>query len=355
MPSVSYYLHAVDLLLILSLKMKSSALIILFQACIGMISRKHHNITKAFSPSLLKQHRTQHDNFVLLQATIYYPDESSEDGSAATFMKQEFCTNNFDVSKELSFSSYHLADLLSRDPDNTSTLARIASAFSPPGYMIDLTNINDVRCLNVDNTHLEIEAVVCDNNECSSLLIPVNFPQECNLEYELEECVLNNVEVLDKQGNELIQERTHVFGDETEAQKAYEVFKLISGSDYLQSNPTAFPEWWVPPTSSDDIAECDMIEKLLNEADWQLEMRGLCKQLLQDSSSDEVQLARVKAIGPAGMILEANVSLGGKSIDDFGGVNNVAIVDVPVMFPGDGDATNIREHVLNIVSSVNVH
>lgn len=333
--------------------MMKSALIILFQACIGMIFRKHHIITKAFSSSIPKQHRTHHNNFVLVQATIYYPDESSKDGSAATFMKQEFCTNNFDVSKELSFSSHHLADRLSRDPDNASTLARIASAFSPPGYTVDLTNINDARCLHVDNTHLEIEAVVCDNYECSSLLIPVNFPQECNVEYGLEECVLKNVEDLDKQGNELIQERAHVFADE--AEKAYEVFKLVSGSDYLQSNPTALPEWWSPPTSSDDIAECDMIEKLLNEADWQLEMRGLCQQLLQDSSSDEVQLARVKAIGPAGMILEAHVLLGGKSIDDFGGVNNVAIVDVPVMFPGDGDATNIREHVLNIVSSVNVH
>ena len=120
--------------------MMKSALIILFQACIGMISRKHHIITKAFSPSIPKQHRTHHNNFVLLQVTIYYPDESSEDGgSAATFMKQEFCTN-FDVSKELPLSSHHLADRLSHGPDNASTLARIASAFSPPGHIVDLTN-----------------------------------------------------------------------------------------------------------------------------------------------------------------------------------------------------------------------
>lgn len=272
-------------------------------------------------------------------------------------MKQEFCAN-FDVSKELPLSSHHLADRLTHNPDNASTLARIASAFSPPGHIVDLANIDHVRCLHVDNTHLEIEAVVCDNHECSSLLIPVNFPKECNLEYGLEECVLKNVQDLDKQGNELIQERTHVFADEKEAQKAFEVFKLVSGSDYLKSNPTAFPEWWIPPTSSDDIAECDMIEKVLNEADWQFELRGLCQRLLQQDSSsdrpDRVQLARAKAIGPAGMILEAHVSLRGKSIDDFGGVNNVEIVDVPVIFTGDGDATNIREHVLNIVSSVNV-
>ena len=189
----------------------------LFQACIGMIFRKHHIITKAFSTSLRKQHRIHRNNFNLLQAKIYYPDGSSEDGSAATFMKQEFCTNNFDVSKELPFSSHDLADRLSHDPDNASTLARIASAFSPPDYIVDLTNINDVRCLHVDNTHLEIEAVVCDNYECSSLLIPVNFPQECNLEYGLEECVLKNVQDLDKQGNELIQEQAHVFADEKEA------------------------------------------------------------------------------------------------------------------------------------------
>jgi hypothetical protein len=50
----------------------------------------------------------------------------------------------------------------------TSTFARLASAFSPPGFAIDIANVNDVRCLSVDDRHVEIEAVVCDDLECSS-------------------------------------------------------------------------------------------------------------------------------------------------------------------------------------------
>ena len=196
--------------------------------------------------------------------------------------------------------------------------------------------------------------MVCNDHECSSLLVPVDFPEECSLEDGMEECVINNVHNLNHQGDNLIQERMNVFAEEEEAQKAHEIFKLISDSEYLKRR-SELPEWWVSPTSS-DYSECSMIESLLNGADWQLEMRCLCKEMLQESGTDdEVQLARVKAIGSTGMILEAHVLLGGKSIDDYGGMNNIAIVDVPIKFPSEryGDAS-IRDHVLNIVSSVSV-
>ena len=329
--------------------MKSSLLIII-HACLGMYTENH--ITYAFSPSRTHPRTKQHQGIGLsssLKATVYYPDDTIEDYSMA--MGQDFYTNvdSFEPSNS------HLTDLLSHDPENASILARIASAFSPQGYTIDLANIRDVRCICIDDKHLEIEVMVCDDHECSSLLVPVDFPEECNLEDE--ECIMNNVYNLNYQGNDLIQERMNVFADEEEAQKAHEIFKLISDSDYLKPSPTALPEWWAPATSSEEISECNMMETLLNGADWQLEMRCLCKNMLQESgTADEVQLSRVKAIGPTGMILEAHVLLGGKSVDDYGGMNNIAILDVPIKFPLEsmaGDAT-IRDHVLNIVSSVSV-
>lgn len=321
-----------------------------------MMSAKHHSL--AFSPSH-KLLRTRYVVQSLLKATVFYPDDSANhEDSTASMMSQDVRYTNFNIFNEASLSQ--LADRLSHDPDKASALARIASAFSPPGYSIDLTNISGVRCLRVDNTRLDIEAVVCDNSECSSLLVPVDFPEVCTLEYELEECVLNNVYNLNKQGDRLIRDRFDAFADEEEAHKAYEVFKLVSGSDYLKPSPMKLPEWWIPPSSSEDFSECNMIEKLLNEADWQFEIRGLCRHaMLQESAGcsndDQVQFARVKAIGPAGMVLEAHVSLEGKSVDDYGGVNNIAIVDVPIKFPleSSGRGATIRDHVLDIVSSVN--
>jgi hypothetical protein len=298
--------------------------------------------------------RTQ---YRFLRAKVYYPDDDHVNEDPASMDQAA----NIDIFNESPNS--HLADRLFSNQDNASVLARLASAYSPPGYSIDLSSINNVRCLCVDNKHLEIEAVVCDGYECSSLLVPVDFPIECNLDYGLEDCVLNNVQNLDKQGDGLIQDRMHVFANEEEAQKAYEVFKLVGASDYLKPSAAKFPEWWIPPTSSEDVSECNMIETLLNEADWQLEMRELCKLALQQSGDagfiyeeDDVQLALVKAIGPSGMVLEAHVSRGGRSVYDYGGMTNIAIVRVPIKFPlkSTGGNTSIRDHVLGIVSSVNV-
>jgi hypothetical protein len=329
----------------------------LIRACIGLISTTHQNIATAFiTPS--HKVRTQYGFSPPLKAIVYYPDDYVNEDPAAS-MDQAAYNINSDIFNESPLSQ--LADRLFSNQDNASVLARLASAYSPPGYSIDLSNISNVRCLCVDTKHLEIEAVVCDNYECSSLLVPVDFPKECNLDYGLEECVLNNIQNLEKQGDDLIQDRMHSFADEEEAQKAYEVFKLVGASDYLKPSPAKFPEWWVPPTSSEDVSECNMIEKLLNEADWQLEMRELCKHALQESGDagfsyeDEVQLALVKAIGPSGMVLEAHVSRGGKSVYDYGGMNNIVILYVPIKFPLESTSGNasIRDHVLGIVSSVN--
>jgi len=327
----------------------------IIRACIALLSTTHH-ITSAFiSPS----HKIRTLGLSPLKAIIYYPDDfdaNDFEDSAVAYTEQVAYINS-GVFNEAPYSQ--LADRLFRDPDKASVLARLASAYSPPGYSIDLPNINDVRCLHVDNKHLEIEAVVCDNCECSSLLVPVDFPTECDLGYGLEECVLNNVQNLDNQGGDLIQGRMNAFADEEEAQKAYDVFQMIGGSDYLKPNPTKLPEWWVPPTSSEDVSECDMIESLLNEADWQLEMRGMCKQVLQESGDlgygDEVQLAVVKAVGPAGMVLEAQVWRRGKSVYDDGGINNIDILCVPVKFASESTnrSAGIKDLVLRVVSSVN--
>ncbi len=324
-------------------KMINNYSLCIIRACIGLLSFTSH-IT-AFNTRI----RTQHALSAPLQAKIYYPDDFDVSEDAEAHLEQA-------VDNEIPHSE--LADRLFSEPDKASVLARLVSAYSLPEYSVQLPNINNVRCLYVDTKHLEIEAVVCDNYECSTLLVPVDFPTECDLDCGLEECVLSNVQALDNRSVDLIQAQLDDFAYEEEAKKAYDVFKLIGGTDYLKSSPTKLPEWWVPPTSSEDVSECDMIEKLLNEPDWQLEMRGLCKQVLNEvvNDGDEIKLALVKAVGPAGMALEAQVWRGGKSVYDDGGINNIDILDVHVKFASEGSSgsASIKDHVLRVFSSVDV-
>ena len=292
-----------------------------------------------------------------LKAKIYYPDDYDANEEPTSYLDATYITSGLFHETP---HAQQLAESLFLDPDKASVLARLVSAYAPPGFSIDLSNINSVRCLNVDTKHLEIEAVVCDNYECSTLLVPVDFPKECDVEYGLEECVLTNIQDLDNQGEDIIQGRLNAFADEEEAQKAYDVFKLIGSSDYLKPGPTKLPEWWIPPTSSEDISECDMIEKLLNGQELQLEMQGLCKQvLLQESDEarfshgDEVKLAIVKAVGPAGMIIEAQVWREGKSMYDDGGINNIDTLFVPIKFASESTSgcTSIKDNVAFVVEN----
>ena len=297
-----------------------------------------------------------------LRATVFYPDEGDDDYASNEF----YAASTADITSKSSdeFIEAQLTQLADRlfSDEQVSLLARLASAFSPPGHSIDLSNINSVRCLYVDTKHLEIEAVVCDDYECSSLLIPVDFPIECNLDDGLEDCVVNNVHSLEQQGDDLIRERKNAVANEEDIQKAYDVLQLVGGtSDSHWQSSTKLPEWWVPPISQ-DVAECDMILNLLNQADWQNEMRRLCMHVLQESCDpgisydDEVQLALVKAVGPVGMVLEATVSCRGRSVYDDGGINNVALKNVSIKFGSDGDSggASIRDNILQVVSSINV-
>jgi len=60
-----------------------------------------------------------------------------------------------------------------------SALAKLAVAFSPLERRITLSDINAVNLLKIDGDRIEIEAVVCDDDSCVSLFIPVDFPNSC--------------------------------------------------------------------------------------------------------------------------------------------------------------------------------
>lgn len=324
------------------------------------------NAASAFAPT--NPNRAQHSRQPR-GASIYYPD----DNGGCSYYEHGYEASSSTSDDIFSFASAwestffgQLANQLSSDPTNTHTLAKIASAFSPPGFAIDLSHVNNVRCHSVDNRHMEIEAVVCDDFECSSLLIPVDFPEMCDVnDTDLSGCILRNMSILDGTGQHVLQERDHVFAQEEEAQLAFEVLQSLD-SEYLKSStPFGLPAWWGPPLSKEDETECDLIQDLLNhDEDLRDMMRGLAEQGLlfdADLSSEligrSIQNVQVQAVGQEGMVLKVQLSLSGKTGYDEGGLNNERVLDVPVKFddvcPAAVTHGSVRDKVLAAVESVN--
>ncbi|KAL3822688.1 hypothetical protein ACHAXA_009570 [Cyclostephanos tholiformis] len=218
-------------------------------------------------------------------ATIYYPDD---DGGLYvdndTTMTSSFSNESFDPSSffhvpppPLEFDSTHHPandDVVGHDYDDgmdllvsiaenlpRSTLARLASAFSPPGYDIDITKLNDVRCRYLDWSRMDIEAIVCDDIECNSLLVPVHFPDGCDVmtmtsgrerqddeirrrtrshpSAVVRDCILRNVERLDVGGDDAIRggrRRTSYSREgegDVEAKRAMMALKSLGGGGVI--------------------------------------------------------------------------------------------------------------------------
>jgi len=167
---------------------------------------------------------------LVLNAMIFYPEGDDEPA-----LDDDKNTPSNPFSPVLEKTREDLVYKLSSKQD---VLARLASAFSPEQYPIELKQINSIRCASLDSKHLEIEAITCDNLDCNSLLVSVDFPNECLWDAgtpNFEDCVMKNVDVLDQ------------FHDQTSANhttidSVYET--LESATELLREAPLIFPEGW---------------------------------------------------------------------------------------------------------------
>lgn len=278
-----------------------------------------------------------------LSAVVFYPDDFDEDADDKNY------DNIFGFSSEPNPTEAvfaQLADKLSKDPENVSKLALIAAAFSPRGYEINMAHINQIGCLTVDNRHLDIEVVVCDQGDCNSLLIPAHFKNECDMNDlgGLEDCVLKNVDILNRESEELVMARKEeTFEDSIGAQRALDVLSSLGSAP-----PKVMPDWWIYPRLSEESEECDLIQDLLNGRDLEEMVRGLAMAIeLQNESRNIVQSAIVRDIGPAGIVLQAQVE------DMF---KDVVLMEIPIPFASGPVELNdglrsIRDEVLGMVSA----
>jgi hypothetical protein len=233
-----------------------------------------------------------------------------------------------------------------------STLARLACAFAPDGHGLHLKDLDSVTVLTVDEDHIEISAILCDDGSCVSVAVPVNFPHPCGGLDDMTECILENINELDHQAEGLI---SGVERKEASREDDEKMSHVLINDENIE-----FPSWWVSPSLIPGMAEeCRSVRNLLNEKDFQPEIHSLASQALKESNEDGfVEKVGVAAVGPAGLILRAlaeevqnhhhpvKVMLPGPSNDI------VNILEIPVAFRTEAaNVEDLRASVLGTVAS----
>ena len=254
-------------------------------------------------------------------------------------------------------ASTGLAEKLTLDPDQLASLSRLACAFSPPDHSLSLRDLEQVRVIAIDENHIELSAVVCEEEGCVTILVPVQFPHECGASGDdMEECVLENIVDLDHQAEEVLNEKAKISELDTEDAVA-EWCELTD--DKVDED---FPSWWIAPSSCTRgmEQECAMVRQLLNNVDFQEEVKALAQrglESMQELYSTEaeytVHRAAVVAVGPAGFFLRAKVSVRRSIFDD-----NVEFrkINIPFEFSRNEvlwSAEDLRAAVLGAVASAN--
>jgi hypothetical protein len=291
--------------------------------------------TAAFSPYCSRPRQTGGRGWLITSgATIYSPDGSIEDYSDIKPYQQE--TNSF-------------MDSLQK-VDKKAMLARLACAFAPPGYAMNPKDLETVHVLAVDESHIELSAIICEGGGCVSVSVPVQFLNPCVSDVD-EECILQNISELNHKAETVIAElewRLEHHEDVKASQRTF--LELVD-----DSTTENYPFWFVFPKESMIMgmaAECSLLRDLLNKEGFQVEVLAMASLILnqhvQGGEEQVVEQAGVSLVGPAGLILRAKIQQP-KRFDDESGFK---IVDVPIPFEVQAkDAQDLRSAVLAAVAS----
>lgn len=312
-------------------------------------------------------------------ATIIGWDDGTDSSMSSSFDSSYSNILNEDDDPTYSSSSsqhhYHqphifnsIADNLSHNRDQLASLARLAVAFSPPNQAMDLNQINDIHIIAVTNDHIELSAVVCDQVECVTLMVPITFPHYCNSDDSSDEatetCILDNIIELDIEAQQVLKQRD-VEQKFLNAEGTKDLMEALYNHKDLD-----FPSWWIEPKSNEMTIECKKIKSILNEDTFQTQVKALAKEGLsycEDGELFEIYRAVVSAIGPGGFYFRAiacsksdnnnSMKSNPQSDDD----KQYAIVDIPYCMlqqlgnDGNNEITEpsaLRSVVLGTIASI---
>ncbi len=331
-------------LFMLTMKMCQILLIFLFTTCITLSSSFSVTTTGVYSAA---------DRRIKRHVTIYeWEENSSSSNPESTFDAPSDILSENDT-KILEEEYTTIAEHLTCNKDREASLARLAVAFSPPDRSVKLEDIHRVHIIEVRNDHIEISAVVCDEADCLTLLVPVTFPHDCNVSDDessdsMEECVLDNIFELDVEAQEVLRQRQIEKQLEASDQER-ELLNALYSSDDIH-----LPSWWKPPVNDDMVEECQKIKGILNQDEFRSQVKALASDGLafcDDGDLFEIHRAAVCSIGPAGFYFRAIAT---KKMQSAKKNVSYTILEIPnKAFDGEiSEASELRAAVLGIVASV---
>jgi len=273
-----------------------------------------------------------------------------------------------------------LDEKLHSDTHQLSRLAKLAVAFSPPPTQLALQDIEHVGVVCVDEHHIELEAVICEDEGCLTVLVPLSYPTTCddvnNEGIPMEECVLANIDSLSEDAEVRIsnyEEEEEGGGASKLNRESSASFGILESDKSIDAKNVVFdvetkgtqwegscPEWWQSVGFYEEAlrTECDTLKRTLNEEDFEDDVislieRGLFESNLDVSDQCDVIKGVVTEVGPAGILFRAKCILM-KSIDYSTGdvQEEVVIVEVPFRFGHvHNSADSLRAAVLGAVAS----
>jgi len=210
---------------------------------------------------------------------------------------------------------------------------------------LDITHINDIEILAVENDRIEISAIVCETDGCVTTRVPISFPTPCFMSEGIDSCVTKNLSDLDQQAEGLIREMT--LKEENREDDEY-VWKMLTSMENIE-----LPPWW--ETRPEMNADCDSIRRLLNEEGFQKEIRAVATKALMEimdhTEKFRVEGTAVTSVCPSGIHMRALVKTTGML-----GKEELKFMQVPLGFgqaAPDGDS--LRNEVLRTVDAASVY
>jgi hypothetical protein len=173
-------------------------------------------------------------------------------------------------------------------------LAQIASAYQP-GLRVE--NIREISIGTVDDTHLDVETLVCEEDgdgSCVTVKIPVDFLTSCFGAEDARQCVLDNIQQL----SDVIKAESDsevVPTDKTLLERE-RLLKEVVSPKFLE-----YPDWWSAPIVL--AGECNALRAVLNDAECQPQLQRLFRQ--RSPKTQKIVRASLVAVGPCGVILRA--------------------------------------------------
>jgi hypothetical protein len=266
-----------------------------------------------------------------LKVVIFDPDPNTRGPS--------WIDDDYDGSP-LSDRQLHIAEELSR---RMSSLARLACAFSPPGHSLALNDIESVSVIEIDESHIDLAAVICEDGGCVTVKVPVIFPLPCDNSDD-EECILDQFDKLDHAADHVLENLKT--GEESRQEREVQWKELIS------KEGLSYPSWWENEASIELGRECQSIKDLLNQEDFQPEIQCLALSGLLSGhqippETFVLEKAGVAAVCVNGLCVKARIARHSISAEA-----TKEIVQIPLQF--GTVATNVadlRAAVLGLVAS----